>query len=153
MGATKRRGRRWIWILVGVAVVLSLPLAFLWWAASFWDDVGKPQPVDCAEAMSWAGATLPKSAEDAHCTEATWLDTMVDADFRMPRAEVAEWLAGTWPAARPTADACLGTGDLCLHLEAEEDFPQTMGGPAAVDVRVTYENADTALVSVSPFTV
>ncbi|WP_418958242.1 hypothetical protein [Streptomyces tritici] len=153
MGETRRRGRRRLWIALGVSTVLcGLPVGFVVWTAASFERAGEPQPVDCAEAMAWAGATLPKSAEGARCSGTSWLDTHLSAEFRMPRDEVAGWLAGTWPSGEQRTEFCAGDADLCVAVEREQ-LPPDPAGPAAVNVRVRWEGADTAFVDVSAFTV
>ncbi|MGW5419604.1 hypothetical protein [Streptomyces sp. NPDC003943] len=143
MGDAKRVDWKWIWLTVGLMALLFLPVACVAANQVFWDEVGKPQPADCTEAMSWAGATLPKSAESARCTEATWTDTTVEAEFRMPRGEAAEWLAGTWPS----VPAEVTPGGLRLRL----DYDDTAGASGAYDIAVDvrYEGGDTALVQLT----
>ncbi|MEU9994424.1 hypothetical protein [Streptomyces sp. NPDC050848] len=141
------RASTWIWVTALVSIVCGGPLALLVWGAMAWDEMGKPQPMDCAEAMDWANATMPKSARDPHCTVSNWLDTQVNAEFRMPRAEVAGWLAGTYPGGE-VRSYC--QTDLCVDVQ---ETPPEPGGPAAVNVTVTYEDGGTALVHVMPFTV
>lgn len=141
------RPSTWVWVTVLVSFFCGGPIALVIWAAMAFSEAGKPEPMDCAEAMDWAHATMPKSAEDQHCTVSSWLDTQVKAEFRMPRGEVAGWLAGTYPGGRirsycPT--------DLCVDVQ---EMPPDPGGPAAVNVNVTYEDGGTALVHVMPFTV
>ncbi|MGW4159865.1 hypothetical protein [Streptomyces sp. NPDC004788] len=140
MGDAKRVSWKWIGITVGLTALLFLPVGCVVLTGTFFDDVDEPHPTDCAKAMSWAGATLPRSAEGARCTEATWMDTTVEAEFRTPSTEVAGWLAGTYPA----VPAEVTPGGLRLHL----DYDDTAGASGAYDVlvEVRYEDGDTALV-------
>ncbi|WP_406862209.1 hypothetical protein ABZO31_17780 [Streptomyces sp. HUAS MG47] len=155
MGETRRRGRKWLWIsLTLIAAVVGLPVGAVAWGAYQLDQAGEPKPVDCAEAMDWAGATLPRSAGDPRCTGTHWLDVNIRSEFRMPRDEVPGWLAGTWPAGVPKTEYCLDdAAALCMHLEDEALAADPLSGPAAVDVSVRYEDGETALVTVSAFTV
>ncbi|WP_328943889.1 hypothetical protein OG259_22475 [Streptomyces sp. NBC_00250] len=137
----KPRLRTWIWATVGVTVVCGGPLALLYWFATAWDDIGKPQPADCAAVMTFAHGSLPESAEDARCTEAHFQDTFVTADFRMERAEVESWLSATYPAGEP---ALTCEQDLCVSVPYDEGV--------YADVSVTYEDGVTALVRVKAYT-
>ncbi|MEU8529414.1 MULTISPECIES: hypothetical protein [Streptomyces] len=146
--AAPRRGRRWLWISLGLMTVLcGLPVAFVVWSVSFWDSAAEPEPVDCAETMAWAGATLPRSAEGARCTRTSWLDVQETAEFRMPRDEVEGWLAGTWPAGERRTYC---GADVCLDVQEPATVPDP---PAAVSVSVRWKDGNTALVRVMPFTV
>ncbi|MFB7371129.1 hypothetical protein ACFC0D_14935 [Streptomyces sp. NPDC056222] len=130
-----------------VSIFCGGPLALVAWTVWEWRDVGRPQPVDCVKVMAFAEATLPRSAWDARCTAAHWQDTSVDAEFRMPRREVAPWLAGTYPGHEPSEFCDV---DLCLNVQYGET--PAPSGAAAVDVKVTYEDGDTALVRLGSFT-
>ncbi|QGZ49726.1 hypothetical protein GPZ77_16295 [Streptomyces sp. QHH-9511] len=143
----KPRLRTWIWVSVLVTVVCGGPLALLVWGAIAFGQAGDPKPVDCAQAMKWAQATLPKSAREPRCATASWLDTYVTADFRMPRAEVAGWLAGTYPGTEPDKQEFC-EADLCLNVQYGQAVEPH--GPVAVDVKVTYEG-ETALVRLRAF--
>ncbi|MEU7070759.1 hypothetical protein AB0B30_08070 [Streptomyces narbonensis] len=134
------RRRTWIWVSVLATFFCGGPLAFLVWGAMVWDDIGKEKPYDCAEAMAFARGRLPAGAEDARCTERHFQDSFVTADFRMPRAEVAPWLAATYPTGT-TEPTC--KQDLCVDVSYDQLL--------YVDVQVTYEDGDTALVRVEAF--
>ncbi|MEU7021213.1 hypothetical protein ABZ990_11225 [Streptomyces sp. NPDC046203] len=153
-----RRTRIWTVVSVVGAVVVGGPVALMVWAMLALDEAGEARPLDCALVMDWAGATLPKSAEGARCTEATWLDVHDQADFRMPAAEVAGWVAGTWPGIRSeTAPHCSKGEDFCLHLLSDEHEIAWYDGPgqnaAGVNVSVRYEDGGTALVTVTAYTI
>ncbi len=129
-----------------VSFLCGGPLALVAWTVWEWKDVGRAQPVDCTKAMAFAEATLPKSAWDARCTATHWQDTFVDVEFRMPRREVRPWLAGTYPGHEPPPSC---HADVCLDVGYGE--PPAPGGAAAVNVKVTYEDGDTALVHLGAF--
>ncbi|MFE5483727.1 hypothetical protein [Streptomyces sp. NPDC056527] len=143
----KPRPRTWFWVTVLVSFLCGGPIALLVWAGMSFSEAGEPKPMDCGEAMEWAQATMPKSARDPRCTVSNWLDTRVSAKFRMPRGEAAGWVAGTYPGGevRPYCHT-----DLCVDVREPTPEP---GGPVVVNVTVTYEDGDTALVLVMPFTV
>ncbi|MEU6944391.1 hypothetical protein ABZ957_03960 [Streptomyces sp. NPDC046316] len=141
------RARTWVWVSVLVSIFCGGPVALLAWGAMAFSEAGKAQPVDCADAMRWAQATLPKSAVEPRCTTASWLDTQVTADFRMPRHEAAQWLAGTYPGTEPGKPQFCDH-DLCLNVQY--DGEAELDGPVAVDVRVTYEG-ESALVHLLAF--
>ncbi|MET9538098.1 hypothetical protein ABZY16_11405 [Streptomyces sp. NPDC006553] len=136
----KPRAWTWVWVSVAATFFCGGPLAVLVWGAMAWDEAGDSKPVDCAEVMTFARGSLPMSAEDARCTAAHWQETQVRADFRMPRAEVGGWLDATYPTGEP-AFSC--EQDLCLDVSYDEAL--------YVDVKVTYEDGDTALVRVEAF--
>ncbi|MFE1231208.1 hypothetical protein [Streptomyces sp. NPDC058745] len=142
MPAKPVRPRRstWIWVSVLVTLCCGGPLALLVWGALAWSSAGDATGVSCTEAMDFARGSLPASAGHARCTEAHWQETRVTADFLMPRGEVADWLAATYPAGEPPYSCA---GDLCLKVSYDEAL--------YVDVRVTYEDADTAHVRLSAF--
>ncbi|MFF5712033.1 hypothetical protein [Streptomyces sp. NPDC012756] len=142
MGDTKKKSRWWIWLAVGLVALCGLPVAVLVWGAYSFSEAGKPQPVDCAEAMTFAHGRLPADAEDARCAEAHWQDSYVTVDFRMPRAGVADWLRTTYPTGRRPVSC---DGDLCL----DADYDQAL----YVNVKVVYEDGGTALVHLSSFNV
>ncbi|MCT4354704.1 hypothetical protein M5362_16360 [Streptomyces sp. Je 1-79] len=135
----KPRARTWIWVTVLVTLVCGGPLALLGWGALVWDEIGEGQEMPCAAALSFAEATLPRSARDATCRGWNWQDDQVAADFRMPSGEVAGWLAGTYPGATVRTVGSCGA-DLCL------DASYDSAGLASVAVEVTYEGRRPALV-------
>lgn len=137
----------WVWVSALVTVFCGGPLALLAWAAVGFDEATGPQPVDCADALEWAQATLPESAVEPRCTTASWLDTQVTADFRMPRGEAAQWLAGTYPGTEPRKPQFCDH-DLCVNVQYDGEAEP--GGPVAVDVTVTYEG-ESALVHLLAF--
>ncbi|MFF4562350.1 hypothetical protein [Streptomyces sp. NPDC001435] len=158
-GARAGRGRtRW-----GVfAAVLALPALILAglvamvirFMTSDYPLGGEPEAVPCTEALAFGGAKLPKGAYDGQCTVQTWLDTDYHAAFRMPRAAVRTWLTDTYPEGpQPGTDLCDTGADLCLNLNTQFATPPDDAGADAVTVNVTYEDAGTAVVSFSAFTV
>lgn len=146
MARRSARARRWTWI--GLAVVLlGLPGGCVAWGAYAWSQAGSAHEVPCPEAVAFARGTLPKSAWDAKCTQAVWLDTQVDAEFRMPEWEAGMWLTATYPGVEPSIPC---DTDLCLNVQYGDAAPED--GPVAVDVEVTYEGGGTALVRLLAFT-
>ncbi|MEU7029319.1 hypothetical protein AB0A60_21870 [Streptomyces sp. NPDC046275] len=139
MGDTKRRlDRPWIRITLGLTGLLLLPAGCAGLAAYSFSQAGEPAPVDCAEAVAFAHATLPGSARDAHCTEMRWRDTYIEIGFAMPAAEAAGWVAGTFPAAEASSS------EEGLHAS----YPPEAGKAYEVGIHVRYEGGDTALVRV-----
>ncbi|MGW0602641.1 hypothetical protein [Streptomyces sp. NPDC002644] len=143
------RGRRaWRAALIGLAAAAVAAVWYLWAAADALEDATSTQEAPCAEALAFAGGTLPSGATDAECTVRRWMDTLYEADFRMPRAEVADWTARNWPA--------LETGGVSCHPESaalcgSTDSP---GGQAhALNITSTYEDAGTARVHLEAFTI
>ncbi|MCX2182144.1 hypothetical protein KV205_16635 [Streptomyces sp. SKN60] len=137
----KRRSHRWIWIASAVSTLLLLPAGCVAWAAYSFSESTREQPVDCGKALDYAWATLPRSARDAHCTAMHWQDTYVEAQFRMPAAEVAGWVAGSYPAAQASSY------EEGLHVS----YPPKAGWAYEVGIHVRYEGGDTALVRVTAY--
>ncbi|MFF4170279.1 hypothetical protein [Streptomyces sp. NPDC001744] len=136
----KRRRRIWIGASALATVVCGGPLALLVWGAMAWDDIGKPEPADCSEVMTFARGRLPADARDARCTAAHWQDTRAVAEFRTGRAVAGAWLAATYPAGKP-APSC--EQDVCVDV--------AYGQELYVHVRIAYEDGETALVRVEAF--
>ncbi|MFI6376971.1 hypothetical protein [Streptomyces sp. NPDC050546] len=156
-GPEKGRGRtRWGLVLA----ILALPvlvLGFLivgmfMWVLSDEDDprAGDPAKVPCAEALAFGGAERPADVQPERCTVQHGIDTAYSAVLRMPREDVRAWLRETYPNAPElrTGDPC---GALCLDVSHEDGLPASAEAHV-VQVRVEYENAETALVRFSAFT-
>ncbi|GGW62664.1 hypothetical protein GCM10010503_44970 [Streptomyces lucensis JCM 4490] len=155
-----------------VAAVLALPVALLTglvvmvvaWLRPDAPLGGESGEVPCAEALSFGGARLPKGARDTSCTVRSWMDTDYVARFRMPREDVRDWLRATYPdAPDPGTRSCHPHSvDLCLDLGLREEDWNYAGrvpgrtdpgfGAFTVDVDITCEGRDTALVVFSAFT-
>ena len=162
-GEEVRPGRTGRWLvaaLVAVAVLVLLPF-LIGFAAFLRPDRnadyplgGAPEKVPCAEALDFGGAKLPVGAHDTDCTVQAWMDTFYAARFLMPRADVRGWLTRTYPQApEPGTEFCGEGADLCLNLDsADRPVPDGVGANA-VKVDVVYEDAGTALVRFSAFTV
>ncbi|MFF7737392.1 hypothetical protein [Streptomyces sp. NPDC007984] len=161
MRAAERGHTRWGIVLA----ILALPVAvlgvlitglFLW----AWPDgdeargdarAGAPAAVPCAEALAFGAAERPAHGRARDCTVQWGIDTSYAAVLRMPRADVRDWLRETYPNGpepRTGGGAC---GALCLDVTHENGLPGTAGAHV-VQVRVEYENAETALVRFSAFT-
>ncbi|MEU3557641.1 hypothetical protein [Streptomyces fragilis] len=159
------RGRKtWRVVLIALAAALGCAaLAAAWYAGAAADAPddrdardardardqrgATAQEAPCAEALAFAGGTLPSGATDARCTVQTWLDTHYRADFRMPRAEVADWTARNWPAIETRTEFCHPeSAALCASTDS------TGGRAHALNVTVTYEDAGTARVRLEAFT-
>jgi hypothetical protein len=139
-------------LAVPVLVLGFLVIGLFMWALSDKDDprAGGPGKVPCAEALAFGGAERPANAEPGQCTVQRGIDTAYAAVLRMPREDVRAWLRETYPNAPEirTGGPC---GALCLDVSHEDGLP----APAeahVVQVRVEYENAETALVRFSAFT-
>ncbi|MEV6105420.1 hypothetical protein AB0M28_12010 [Streptomyces sp. NPDC051940] len=117
-------------------------------------------PIGCAEALEWADARLPASAYDEDCAESGVLDTDRSGSFRMDRDEVETWLHRELGELIPW-DSCpaVPTGhgaaepDLCRAVDPDTEAPYGTDGPHYVEVAVVDEDADTALVRFTAFTV
>ncbi|GAA4908667.1 hypothetical protein ACFPM3_12435 [Streptomyces coeruleoprunus] len=138
-----RRRRKWWWIGGATAVLFcGLPGVAVAWGAWAFSRAVEPQQVSCAEAADFARATLPAGARDERCTAASWQDTQVTIEFRMPRDELAGWLDATYPGHEPRPSC---EQDLCAGIEiGDADL-------SSVSVRATYEDGDTALVRLLAF--
>lgn len=161
MRAADRGYTRWGLILPFLAlpvVVLGVLIIglFLWaWSA---DDkardgtrAGATATVPCTEALAFGAAERPANARARDCTVQRGIDTSYSAVLRMPREDVRDWLRETYPngpEARTGGGAC---GALCLDVTHENGLPGTAEAHV-VQVRVEYENAETALVRFSAFT-
>ncbi|MEE1941754.1 hypothetical protein V1L54_20505 [Streptomyces sp. TRM 70361] len=107
---------------------------------------GVRSPIGCAEAMDFAGGTLPEGATDQDCSTESGIDTMVRGTFRMPGADAGPWLERAFPDALPVPEAVPCDADRCV----ETDRP---GGEAhVVRVSVTDEGGGTALIRLEAFT-
>ncbi|MGW5633748.1 hypothetical protein [Streptomyces sp. NPDC003832] len=152
------RGRtRWgivaaILLLPGLALAGVVVLGLLW-AVS--DDPlgGGPEPVPCADVLHFGGAELPGGAEVVGACEGQgFQDLHYSAHFRMPRADVAQWLELSYPfAPTPETGGCgVWEADLCLTAEDPAGHPDA--GAHVVQVNVVNEDATTALVHFSAYT-
>ncbi|MEU0383546.1 hypothetical protein [Streptomyces chartreusis] len=147
---------RWRLILPVLAVPV-LVLGFLITGLFVWalSDEGEPRAgalteVTCAEALAFGGASPPAKAHVGNCTRQQGIDTAYTAVLRMPREDVRDWLRETYPNA-PEARSDASCGALCLDVSHEDGLPATAGAHV-VQVRVEYENAETARVRFSAFT-
>ncbi|MFH9012695.1 hypothetical protein ACH4C6_15055 [Streptomyces sp. NPDC017943] len=112
---------------------------------------GAAAGVPCAEALAFGAAERPPGATVRDCTVQRGIDTSYSAVLRMPRADVRGWLRATYPdAPRPRTGGGV-CGALCLDVTRENGLPGTAGAHV-VQVRVEHENAETALVRFSAFT-
>ncbi|WP_432120165.1 hypothetical protein [Streptomyces sp. bgisy032] len=157
MRETGRGRTRWGLILPFLAapvVVLGLLVAgFTLWAYSEEDDAartGAAAAVPCSEALAFGAAERPAGSDVRDCSVQRGIDTAYTAVLRMPRGEVAGWLRGTYPDA-PEPRQGGACGALCLDVTSENGLPGTAEAHV-VQVRVEYENAETARVRFSAFT-
>ncbi|MFF3326685.1 hypothetical protein [Streptomyces sp. NPDC002889] len=149
-----RQGRRWrrvLWAVLAVplAAAVALVMWFAWMVISFMvsdDPFNTHSQAGCSRAMEFAHGSLPEGTTDEDCSVDEWMDTVVRGTFRMPRADVADWLkATTYPDEKPK-EHC--TQDVCLDIS----YPSAQN-VVADEVRLTveYENADSALVTLEAF--
>ncbi|MDT0613218.1 hypothetical protein [Streptomyces lancefieldiae] len=152
-----RRGLFAALVTLPALVLLPLLVAFasILLRASDDRDEGRADAVPCSEALAFGGAALPDGARPVGaCLRQGFQDTHYSAAFRMPRTGVQGWLAHTYPdAPAPGTAFCPGEdADLCLDPGPGQGLPA--GADAhAVQVRVVYEGAGTALVRFASFTV
>ncbi|MFI9754208.1 hypothetical protein [Streptomyces collinus] len=156
MRAPDRGHTRWGLVLPFIAVpvlILGFLIVSLFaWALTDEDDprAGGPAKAACAEVLLFGGARLPADARAGQCTVQRGIDTAYTAVLRMPREDVRGWLRETYPDAPQvrTGDPC---GALCLDV-THEDGLTGAAEAHVVQVRVEYENAETASVRFSAFT-
>ncbi|MFE1246969.1 hypothetical protein [Streptomyces sp. NPDC058766] len=135
-------------------LVLGLLVAgiTLWAYSDDQDDsrTGGAAAVPCTEALAFGAAERPAHADARDCAVQRGIDTAYTAVLRMPRGEVADWLRGTYPdAPKPRSGGSCGA--LCLDVTSGNGLPGTAEAHV-VQVRVEYENAETARVRFSAFT-
>jgi hypothetical protein len=134
-------------VLIALAAVVVAGVWWLWATAEALEESTAGHEAPCAEALAFAGGTLPSGATDARCTVQSWQDTYYQADFRMPRGEVADWTARNWPALKTRTEFCHPeSAALCGSTDS------TGGQAHALNITVIYEGADTARVRVEAFT-
>lgn len=158
MRAADRGHTRWGIVLPFLAlpvVVLGVLIVglFLW----AWSDdeeatrAGATATVPCAEALAFGAVERPVNARAHDCTVQRGIDTAYSAVLRMPREDVRDWLRATYPNAPKARTGGGSCGALCLDVTHENGLPGTAEAHV-VQVRVEYENAETALVRFSAFT-
>ncbi|KUO16968.1 hypothetical protein AQJ91_33140 [Streptomyces dysideae] len=111
------------------------------------------EKVPCADALHFGGAELPDGAQVVGACEVQgFQDIHYSAAFRMPRADVRDWLTHTYPdAPAPETEFC-GAGDVDLCLDVDHPGGHPDAGAHVVQVNVEHEGADTALVRFAAFT-
>ncbi|MEV5433895.1 hypothetical protein [Streptomyces sp. NPDC052701] len=107
--------------------------------------------VPCAEALAFGAAERPAGADARDCTVQRGIDTSYSAVLRMPREDVRGWLRTTYPDAPEPRTGGGVRGALRLEVTHENGLPGTAEAHV-VQVRVENENAETALVRFSAFT-
>ncbi|MFF8394377.1 hypothetical protein [Streptomyces sp. NPDC016172] len=158
MQAADRGHTRWGIILpflaLPVVVLGVLIIGLFLWAWSDDEDAtraGATATVPCAEALAFGAAERPANARAHHCTVQRGIDTAYSAVLRMPREDVRDWLRATYPDAPEPRTGGGVCGAFCLDVTHEDGLPGTAEAHV-VQVRVEYENAETALVRFSAFT-
>nr|WP_202458333.1 hypothetical protein [Streptomyces sp. SID5464] len=111
---------------------------------------GALRKVPRGQAPASGGASPPAHAHVGTCTLQQGIDAAYTAVQRMPREDVRGWLRETYPNA-PEARSDGSCGALCLDV-SHEDGPPAAAGAHVVQVRGEYENAETARVRFSAFT-
>ncbi|MFI9611324.1 hypothetical protein ACIHCM_06465 [Streptomyces sp. NPDC052023] len=159
-GRDQARSRAWRGIFAAVAAVPVLILGVLVVGVPAFlltddEEVGRhvAEKADCAEAPAFGGAALPEGARTESCTVTHGTDPGYRAVFRMPRADVRGWLAGSYPDAPEPRRACASSdADLCLGLRRSDALPGDARAHG-VQVEIAHQDAGTALVSFSAFTI
>ncbi|MFD1660335.1 hypothetical protein ACFSL4_19530 [Streptomyces caeni] len=103
------------------------------------DAFGSAEKVDCAEVIHFARAQPPVGMSDEDCALDDAAHRSYDGSWRMPRAEVADWLKRSFPGLRPSTPC---GADLCMNLRDEAP-----PGANRMWLWVEYEGGGTALVS------
>lgn len=158
MRAAERGHTRWGIVLAFLALPVTvlgvMVIGLFLWAWTDDDDATRSAAaatVPCTEALAFGAAERPANVRVDDCTVQRGIDTSYAAVLRMPREDVRDWLRETYPngpEARTGGGAC---GALCLDVTRENGLPGTAEAHV-VQVRVEYENAETALVRFSAFT-
>ncbi|MFE8962300.1 hypothetical protein [Streptomyces iakyrus] len=161
MQAADRGHTRWGIVLpflaLPVVVLGVLIIGLFLWAWSDDDEArdgtrqGAAATVPCTEALAFGAAERPATARAHGCTVQRGIDTSYAAVLRMPREDVRGWLRETYPNAPKPRTGGGVCGALCLDVTHEDGLPGTAEAHV-VQVRVEYENAETALVRFSAFT-
>lgn len=141
-------------VLIAVPGLLVLGAGvWLVWGVVTWDGGGRgPEQAPCEEALAFGGARLPQGAYDTDCSVQSFLDTMYEGSFRMPREGARDWLADMAPQGSAPVEGCWSGADLCLDMDQDEGGLPPGAEAHHVSVDVFYENATTALVRWSAFT-
>ncbi|MBT2365468.1 hypothetical protein J7E88_09080 [Streptomyces sp. ISL-10] len=146
-GPRTRRPRRALWALLAVplAVCGAVVAWWVWAIGSFMvsdDPFGTHSEVSCSTAMEFAHGTLPEKTTDEDCTIDQWMDDVVRGTFRMPRADVDEWLKAAYPDARPKEHCA---DDVCIEFGESDDpaEPFTEPTPSATAPTASATGAET----------
>lgn len=146
-------------LIVLLPALLLIPLLVVFVGLLFSESDDRPlggaaREVPCANVLRFGGAALPPGAQPAGiCTREGWQDLHYRAEFRMPRADVRDWLARAYPdAPAPETEFCADEdADLCLVLGDAEGLPEGVAADT-VQVSVVHEDAGTARVRFTAFT-
>ncbi|MDG4857675.1 hypothetical protein P8605_05815 [Streptomyces sp. T-3] len=160
------RGPRYVlWGLWGVCLVVAVWfVGWVAWAVFVYltEDVAEEDPfratstIGCDQAMEYAHGTLPAKATDQQCKFTNWMDDQAAGTFLMPRADVRDWLARTYPGEPlESGKKCYDdTVDLCMSIDYTQSDGKAPKKPSAtpdagahmVEIEVSYEDDRTALV-------
>ncbi|MFF1326893.1 hypothetical protein [Streptomyces chartreusis] len=158
-GAGAAHGRTKWWVVAAITAVPAVLLAGFVAMVAVWvvtdDELSRsgPEKVPCADALRFGGAALPDGAQAVGvCEVQGFQDIHYSAAFRMPRADVRDWLTSTYPdAGVPETQFCAGSDvDLCLDVDLAGHEPPVDAHAVRVDVE--YEDGGTALVRFAAFT-
>ncbi|MET9901975.1 hypothetical protein [Streptomyces sp. NPDC006446] len=132
------------WALGCCAVPPALLAGLVVFGHLFWGGVDH-QEASCEEALAFAAARLPAGASDQDCESYGVMDRAYRGTFRMPRADVAAWVAASFPDRSGAADpGC--AADLCVDVR-RDPMAKTTKGAYGIGLEVTYEPGAGALVS------
>ncbi|MFF7725988.1 hypothetical protein [Streptomyces sp. NPDC008001] len=110
--------------------------------------------ISCSEAVEFAGgARMPAHSSDRKCTRRSWRDTSVDGTFRMPRGDVAGWMAENFPGESPLTKREYCREDLCVEQYHPAEHGRSDDDTLIVNVRAAYEEGGTALITLEAFEV
>ncbi|MGV9271584.1 hypothetical protein ACWDRR_43860 [Kitasatospora sp. NPDC003701] len=149
--SARRRWFKWSVIALGVGFVLSPVVCLALVVSTFAAVDGSAKRVGCSEVVEFAGASMPAQATGASCTDTNSLmDRGCTAEFRMPRADLADRLTAAFPRVRPVETY----GPWLRFVNSQEaDGTRPQVQAMFVELDVTYEVDAAALVRVKAFDV
>ncbi|WP_188295851.1 hypothetical protein [Streptomyces sp. CBMA156] len=140
-------------LFIGLAIACPTVVLLLVFVASRFlaavDDLasGRPVEADCSKVVDFAGGSMPAEATGARCTDTGgWQEQGYEAEFRMPRADLAARLTAAFPRVRLVDE---GTSRMSLRNRDETDENRPRGKAMLVELDVAYESDTTALVKLN----
>ncbi|MET9880225.1 hypothetical protein ABZZ36_37295 [Actinacidiphila glaucinigra] len=144
-----RSTTNWPYVIAAIPTVAALVFFALLAYAWVFAHALKPHSVDCAETEPFFGGSMPPGATEVVCTNTRgFMDQAYDADFRLPRERLADRLTAAFPRLR-VSQSC--KADLCLHNRPDEQRNDELS--SYMEVTVTYQRDDTALIHIAAYNV